>query len=120
MRERERERETFSTVEKLNQTCTSRFRLRTASRMMITRLLWISWCRTCLGRVTQLAATPTLNTLKKILLILSAIAAVDVLLECSSSAFVRRLWLLVLRVRLLGHGELLERAMRLFVTKATL
>ena len=87
---------------------------------MITRLLWSSWFRTCLGRVAQLAAAPTLNTLKKILLILSTVAAVDVLLEGSSSAFVRRLWLLVLRIRLFGHGELLERAVRPFLIKATL
>ena len=87
---------------------------------MVTRLLLGSWHLACLGRVTHLAATPTLNTLRKILLILSAIAAVDVLLECSSSAFVRRLGLLVLRIRLFGHGELLERTIWLFVTTATL
>ena len=87
---------------------------------MATRLLLGGWHLTCFGRVAQLAATPTLNTLKKILLILATVAAVDVLLEGSSSAFIRRLWLLVLRIRLLGHGELLERAGRPFVTKATL
>ena len=82
--------------------------------------MWIGWILAFLGRVAQLAAAPTLNTLKKILLILSTVAAVDVLLEGSSSAFIRRLWLLVLRVRLFGHGELLERAMRLLMTKPTL
>ena len=71
-------------------------------------------------RVAQLAKTITLDMLEKILIVNTFTSATNILLECSHHALARKLGLLVLRIRLFGHGELLERTIWLFVTKATL
>ena len=83
------------------------------------RLMSVIWLLPGSTRVAQLAAKKTLDRLEKTLIVLTATSAIDILLERSLHALVGKLWLLVLRVRLLSDSELLERILWLLVLEPT-